>query len=657
MADQPLIVLIAGLLKRKIRYSHVFRYLVLALVAYAGYRAVFPCKTTSEPLSVKDARIYKNSDETILLSAVRKELNFLKNNSYFDTNSLIEGGRETQVAFDPRVMPALLLQKMTSELKAGDLSWKFSIGFLWTEWLDWSDFQSLECPDMSSRQLFYDKLLTSAERKCLGTWYMIYKSPPPERIALIGVGKTQDNTLIVPTFKGSFQPYRTRGIISLKDELSDFNDNWKVDVTYTDDMSLKYDIFRKVQLDIWETTELSPKEFTINYNKYVSTLTRRVEKSVALSFVNDFDRRLLDSLRSSLFLNNKYPKYFHEAILNDKRGHHFDWRFFKKVTYLHYEKRAILHRLSRAWLRFAKSLGLKTWLAHGTLLGWHWNAMTMPWDPDMDVQMTFQSLLHLARNYNQTLVVDVLGTGHTYLMDVGPSFFHRTRLNGLNTIDARFIDTATGFYVDITALAFTGRASSSERRKWPNHEVDEFNQVLVPEYRHLRDSQTISIEDVEKQIELMREDLIESEELYQCRNQHFYLLQELTLLQKTYFEGVAALVPREYKQILHREYRHGVYSQEHERHRYRPVLDMWVPVSICKGDVTGAQCQDENVLMEAEDVRTVTRRRRNEKERKLYEEGDLKRVYVDEWELKKAKEIIEKSRIIIKEKSSQIANM
>ena len=76
-----------------------------------------------------------------------------------------------------------------------------------------------------------------------------------------------------------------------------------------------------------------------------------------------------DSTRNKL---KGYPKYFQEGqgggIL-----HHYDSRFQHGILTDTNRMDAQTHMM-RAYLEFSKEQGLETWLAHGTLLGWWWNA-------------------------------------------------------------------------------------------------------------------------------------------------------------------------------------------------------------------------------------------------------------------------------------------
>lgn len=114
------------------------------------------------------------------------------------------------------------------------------------------------------------------------------------------------------------------------------------------------------------------------------------------------------------------------------------------------------------------SLGAETWIMHGTLLGWWWGGRIMPWDDDLDVMMTLPTLESLV-THNMSLfsVPDAAeNRTHVYLLDIS-SRLTNNNLDMLNTIDARWIDTETGLYVDITALRYDHlRAFYGNERGW-----------------------------------------------------------------------------------------------------------------------------------------------------------------------------------------------
>ena len=87
---------------------------------------------------------------------------------------------------------------------------------------------------------------------------------------------------------------------------------------------------------------------------------------------------------------------------------------------------------------------------------------------------------------------------------MNPWIWERERGDGMNIIDARFIDTRNGLFIDITGL--------SEVRPGSNPGT------------------------------------------WSCKNYHLYNTAELYPMRETMFEGVAAMVPYEYDKILADEY-------------------------------------------------------------------------------------------------------
>jgi hypothetical protein len=71
----------------------------------------------------------------------------------------------------------------------------------------------------------------------------------------------------------------------------------------------------------------------------------------------------------------------------------------------------------------------------------------MPWDPDADFMIAEPDMFFLAAYYNMT-------TYDHYLFEINPHFLHRDQDDQLNVIDARWIDTVTGLYVDVTAARY-----------------------------------------------------------------------------------------------------------------------------------------------------------------------------------------------------------
>lgn len=277
--------------------------------------------------------------------------------------------------------------------------------------------------------------------------------------------------------------------------------------------------------------------------------------------------------------------FFHQAD-----GHsHVDRRYFTGDLSPQ-QSQAYLHVVTRAWLDFAAWTGLCTWLAHGSLLGWYWNGMALPWDVDVDVHITMELLVELARWNNSVVVHD----GGTYLVEVNPAYCNRDV--GNNFIDARLIDTRLGLYIDITALTATAP---------PLARNAELNQLLDPEYSAKLDSSTVSPQTLEHSLNTTLAQLASSGRLVRCKNNHHYNTDELHLV-KTLFEGSPAYVPKAYAAMLLREYPKSIYLREFAGYKFLPVLRLWVPKHKCKRDDIGNRCADEEVLLEAQHTEPLT---------------------------------------------------
>lgn len=199
---------------------------------------------------------------------------------------------------------------------------------------------------------------------------------------------------------------------------------------------------------------------------------------------------------------DRTPKYFVEPGGSLALGH-YDKRYFKaEIPYG--EHRDVLRQLIRSYLTTLHEHGVETWLAHGTLLGWWWNGQIMPWDYDLDVQVSNNTMSWLGDNMNRTEHTHVFGgVSKTYLLDINPHHVDIDRGDGMNIIDARWIDMSNGMFIDITGV---------------------------------------------------REREADRPGVWSCKNKHRYGSQDLWPMRVTEFEGVKARIPYNFEQILRDEY-------------------------------------------------------------------------------------------------------
>jgi hypothetical protein len=119
------------------------------------------------------------------------------------------------------------------------------------------------------------------------------------------------------------------------------------------------------------------------------------------------------------------------------------------------ETKETLSALMNTYAATMKDLRAETWIAHGTLLGWYWNQKFLPWDNDIDVQMSIETLAGLVpHNMTEYHFPGVAGEDRprTYLLDINPHYTIASTRDVANKIDGRWIDTTNGKYIDITAV-------------------------------------------------------------------------------------------------------------------------------------------------------------------------------------------------------------
>ncbi|KAI6716748.1 hypothetical protein JHW43_000700 [Diplocarpon mali] len=226
-------------------------------------------------------------------------------------------------------------------------------------------------------------------------------------------------------------------------------------------------------------------------------------------------------------------KYFHEPGGGDDLGH-YDVRYYTGAPVTYAQRGDTLYHLIRSYLSVFRERNIETWIAHGTLLGWWWNGKIMPWDWDLDTQVSGATLAWLGAHLNMTLhnytaadPDDGRPVVRQYLLDVNPFAAERVRGDGQNVIDARWIDVRNGLFIDVTGLSETN--PSAQPGVWS------------------------------------------------CKNYHRYRTADLYPLRQTEFEGVPALVPYSFDRILKEEYSARVLTKtKHEGHLWVPEQKEWI---------------------------------------------------------------------------------
>jgi hypothetical protein len=125
----------------------------------------------------------------------------------------------------------------------------------------------------------------------------------------------------------------------------------------------------------------------------------------------------------------------------------------------------------------------------------------------MDTQVSGATLDYLGQHFNRSIhhyVSEDKTVKREYLLDVNPWIWERDRGDGMNVIDARWIDVRNGLFIDITGLSET------------KPETDPG--------------------------------------VWSCKNYHRYRTSDLYPMRESIFEGVPAKIPYAYDKILIEEY-------------------------------------------------------------------------------------------------------
>lgn len=154
-------------------------------------------------------------------------------------------------------------------------------------------------------------------------------------------------------------------------------------------------------------------------------------------------------------------KHFREAGKHE----HYDARFYGGEVEPALAKKVLLELLG-AFGDAVRPLGLAPVLMHGALIGWAWNRRLLPWDRDIDLCVALDELAALDR---EAAALDY--DRARFVLDVNPNYVdpatrnrHPRETIEENKIDARFVDRATGLYLDVTALRPVPAAGDGEAR-------------------------------------------------------------------------------------------------------------------------------------------------------------------------------------------------
>lgn len=494
-----------------------------------------------------------------------------------------------------------------------------------------------------------DTKIKEPGRTLLSSSYLYHHMPHPKRVYLLGINEHNVVLQVDQNQNGreSFlrSPQMTRRLMELNSP--SVEDNWRKGWTMFKVREKTAHSIHKARADILIQ---SPKE------RLRSDRTRVVRLSTVregmrmdhwnfdhfmwneFEFLNEQMQKASasgNSLDRDLFHNvidveqhridfGSHQKYLHEANLYDTGlGSHYDWRFFHTSLILNDYRQSIIHRLARTWLRFCFQNGLKTFIAYGSMLGWSDNGLTLPWDSDIDAVVTMESLHTLARDFNQTFIVDYTAkdglqsamTG--YFIDINPTYYSRTKGDGNNVIDGRLIDISTGMYLDITALAWTENYLKEVMID------DKIKKLIDKDYKT---NHIFALEGGDKYEDVLFQQLKELQndrKLVHCKNNMVYKIDELEDMIPSYFEGSRAHFPSKFQDILLRFYPKS-YKRTFFQHNFKNYLRLWVSWIDCpysdEDDEEGKLCESADVQQEYRLTKDYTQRHLNMLKQNQWEE-------------------------------------
>ncbi|EMG45591.1 hypothetical protein G210_4214 [Candida maltosa Xu316] len=410
---------------------------------------------------------------------------------------------------------------------------EYGVYFHWDDWmplptnkLDHARLNNGVCDDqlIQFSSVSAHWLESLAAKKLRGMCHMFCQFPIPEKLIL-----TTDSKFIeIPVVEKK----RLNIQNNKNDDINDNNNDDDDDAVTTRDLiaSMTTLNLHKSQFPYRDIPklphklEIDPEDFKFNPREEITKL----EYKLGNGTIDRQEYKHLKSLQYSNSIVDTTDRYFKYAwIFTDVyqgNSHHVAYPFFQRYI-SDRERQAVLHHMVRVWFQLMEAYGFQTWINYGSMLGWKFNGLNMPWDTDIDVQIPIAQLDKLAQVLNKTLVVENPRYGNArYWLEVSPTFVRQG--NGKNHIDARFIDINSGLYIDISALSFEEQQQEEE------------------------------------------------EPLLRCKNYNYFSYDEISPIQSSFFEGASVYLPNNITGILNRKYPGALTDYTFKDFEF--TNDMWV---------------------------------------------------------------------------------
>ncbi|CCH42385.1 hypothetical protein BN7_1930 [Wickerhamomyces ciferrii] len=273
------------------------------------------------------------------------------------------------------------------------------------------------------------------------------------------------------------------------------------------------------------------------------------------------ERKRLNFLQySNDHLKEKQPFYFTSVQVEidnkDAILHHYNYPWMKKILCPE-ERIKIIHHMIRSWFKFAEQAQVVTWFNYGNLYGWYFNGQNLPWDNDVDVQISVQDQDKLGQYYNNTLVIENPELGdHLFFYQTNPWYLQPHQ--GQH-IDSRYIDVRSGIYIDISCL-------------WLDQSIEHYDKEDQENEEKAKDEGKDIPEKVLRQIH--------------CKNNRRFPLDDIFPLRRTLFEGAQGYMPYKPKKVLWDTYGNGCTDKKYNKdHNWQKDIGMWIQNQICENEM------------------------------------------------------------------------
>jgi hypothetical protein len=186
----------------------------------------------------------------------------------------------------------------------------------------------------------------------------------------------------------------------------------------------------------------------------------------------------------------------------------------------------------------------------------------------MDTQVSGATLDYLGQHFNRSMhhyISDDKKVKRDYLLDVNPWIWERDRGDGMNVIDARWIDIRNGLFIDITGLS-------------------EVKPDTDPG-------------------------------IWSCKNYHKYRTSDLYPMRESTFEGVPAKIPYAYDKMLIEEYQQkALVATVFEGHVWNSTVKEWIKTQAqIEKEKKEAEERQKKLLKEAEKKKLAESQKKIEK--------------------------------------------